>query len=302
MSLAKGRFGIEYNPRPRKEGSSGVGWLVGFIVFIAAIYFIIHRGHEKTKVGPTEEELALAALSEANAQPAPPPPKPKKEVPPIAIATNSIPMPSNMSKSNRTEYVSRPTGVKNRLLRLEEAEKAGNIEMAISTIEELRNLAGQPAADLDDMLARRAGEINIHWLFNVGNRQWIKEVTVRPGDSATRIASANGSTLASLVRLNNLKDANHIRPGQTLRVMNHPHFSMVVHKRARYADLNLDGKFFKRYDLMEDVTGKVGAYRLQPHAQLRNLLSSVGVVLSITDRVELETLVPAGSALLISET
>lgn len=43
-------------------------------------------------------------------------------------------------------------------------------------------------------------------------------VTVRKGDSLSKIASRNGTTVAALCRLNGIKASAKIRPGQTLRV------------------------------------------------------------------------------------
>jgi LysM repeat protein len=38
------------------------------------------------------------------------------------------------------------------------------------------------------------------------------------GDNLTKIAKANGTTVASLVKLNSIKDANKIAIGQVLKV------------------------------------------------------------------------------------
>lgn len=45
-----------------------------------------------------------------------------------------------------------------------------------------------------------------------------KIYTVQPGDSAGRIANANGMTLSEFTALNNISDANLIRVGQTVKV------------------------------------------------------------------------------------
>ena len=131
------------------------------------------------------------------------------------------------------------------------------------------------------------------------NRQWVKEVTVRRGDSATRIASENGSTLASLLRLNELPSADRLRVGQRLDVMDHPKFTIVVHRAAKYADLTLKGKFFKRYDIIAPVRAKEGNY--ETPAKLRAFLAEKGIALSPADSAELDMLVPAKSSLLVSE-
>ncbi len=173
------------------------------------------------------------------------------------------------------------------------------MELAVSTIEQLRALPGEAVADLDNSLARRLGELNIRRLFVGRNRQWVKEVEVRRGDSATRIAFENGSTLASLLKLNELPSADRLRVGQKLNVMDHPRFTIVVHRVAKYADLTLKGKFFKRYDIIAPVRAEAGNY--ETPAKLRAFLAEKGIALSPADSAELDMLVPAKSSLLVSD-
>jgi len=193
----------------------------------------------------------------------------------------------------------RPRVAQNLLLKLEKAEAAHDVELAVSTIEQLRALPGEAVADLDNSLARRLGELNIRRLFVGKNRQWVKEVVVRRGDSATRIASENGSTLASLLKLNELPSADRLNVGQKLEVMDHPRFTIVVHRAAKYADLTLKGKFFKRYDIIAPVRAEEGNY--ETPARLRAFLAEKGIALAPADSAELDMLVPAKSSLLVSE-
>ena len=192
----------------------------------------------------------------------------------------------------------RPVKVRNLLMRLDEAEKRRDIEMAVSTIEQLRALPGSPAADLDDALARRLGTLNVKRLFELKNAQWVKTVVVKRGDAASRIASENGSTLASLARLNG-DNIDRIAIGRKLYVMDHPRFNLVIHRRTRTADLSLNGKFFRRYYLDGEATGKPGAYEMTSNP--RAVWRSLGVSLKPADRSELETLLPSGAQVLVSE-
>lgn len=288
MSLERGRFGIEYKPRPRKKDSSAVGSVVLAVLAIAAFSFVATKLKR-----PAEDEFA---------PPAPPPQSQgthaANEAPPPLAYSNAV---ASIVADSSIPNSSRPPKVRNLLLRLDEAEKSGNIEMAATTIETLRDLPGEPAADLDDRLARRLGELNTRRLFVLANRQWIAEVTVRPRETASRIAAAHGSTLASLVRLNALPNADAVESGQTLKVMNHPRFSMTVHRRARYADLHLNGKFFNRYDIAGDAQiCPVGVYKTT--ANLRAQLIELGLKFSLRNRVELETLIPPNASILVSET
>ena len=75
--------------------------------------------------------------------------------------------------------------------------------------------------------------------------------------------------------------------------------NLVVHRRSRTADLQLNGKFFKRYDLTAPVKGRDGAYEIPSPA--RQLWAQIGAVFSVKDRNEIEMLMPKGASVLISE-
>ena len=210
-----------------------------------------------------------------------------------------VPLPPKPPPIPQGAERNRPRVAQNLLLKLEKAEAAHDVELAVATIEQLRALPGEAVADLDNSLARRLGELNIRRLFVGKNRQWVKEVVVRRGDSATRIASENGSTLASLLKLNELPSADRLNVGQKLEVMDHPRFTIVVHRAAKYADLTLKGKFFKRYDIIAPVRAAEGNY--ETPARLRAFLAEKGIALAPADSAELDMLVPAKSSLLVSE-
>ncbi|MBR2838382.1 MAG: LysM peptidoglycan-binding domain-containing protein, partial [Kiritimatiellae bacterium] len=215
-------------------------------------------------------------------------PQPSVAVPPPDPALASLP----------DALRNRPVKARNLLMRLAEAEKARDMEMAITTIEQLRALPGSPVADLDDRLARRLGELNMLRLFEGRSGQWVKSVTVKRGDSASRIAAENGSTLASLARLNG-GNVDRIVLGRSLYVMDHPRFNLAIRRRTRTADLSLNGKFFRRYDLAGADGGKDGAYEMT--ATPRAFWRAVGVEFRPEDRAELELLLPVGARVLVSE-
>ncbi len=285
MALAVGPYGIEYDPERRDPTSPGLRRLVAFIFVVAAISLVVTVAR-RTWFAPPSDEPPAPPVAEPPAprpKPAPnpePPPPPPKPIADAAIDT-------------------RPARVRNLLMRLEEAEKRRDVAMAVSTISEICSLPGDPAYDLYDKLYRRAGELNLKWLFDEKNAQWVSDVKVKAGDSATRIASRHGSTLASLKRLNPKLDIDKVRIGSTLKVMNRPRFNLIVHARPRTADLKLNGRFFKRYDLRDDVTGAAGAY--ETTVPLRKFLAEKGVWFDRLDRAEIEMLIPKGALLIISE-
>ena len=282
MSLARGKFGIEYNPRQMDDGSSGLGWVFAVIALVALVslaWTLVGR------IRSAREDV----------------PVPSADVPPVetngvqTVRTDPVVPAAVLGGSS---YARRPVKVRNLLMRLEAAERSRDLEMAVTTIESIRALPGSPAADLDDALARRLGTLNVRRLLVGKNAQWVRKVTVRRGDSTSRIAAENGSTLASLSALNGGK-TDRIVIGQTLYVMDHPRFNLVVHRRTRTADLSLNGKFFKRYDLQGAVKAKEGAYELPERK--RAFWGNVGVSLKAADQEELEMLLPSGTPVLISE-
>ena len=249
MSLARGKFGIEYNPKQMEPESSGFGWIVVIVAFAALISLAVVVVKRVRSDEPVPETLEISAAA---------------TVPRAVVLTNEVPQ----AVVRDTGFSRRPTKVRNLLMRLEEAEKSHDIEMAVTTIESIRSLPGSPAADIDDALARRLGTLNIRRLFEVRSAQWVKAVTVGHGDSASRIAAENGSTLASLARLNG-GNVDRIRVGSKLYVMDHPRFNLVLRRRTRIADLSLHGKFFKRYDLPGEVRAKEGAYEVPERRKRR---------------------------------
>ncbi len=293
MAYERGKFGIEYNPiqpepdRPWLLWGLGVVFLVALISLVWTVTSRIRRGLKDEATVRAVEIAKEAPENEVLAQP----PKPSSKLPsPVQPVRPTL---------EASDVARRPVKVRNLLMRLEKAEAERDVEMAISTIEQIRALPGNPAADLDDKLARRLGTLNMRRLFTLKSNQWIVEETVQRGESASRIAYEHGSTLASLRKLNAELDLNKIKVGQKLKVMNHPRFSLIIRRRSRVADLSLNGKFFKRYYLQDAVKAEVGAYETPD--RLRPFLQEKGISLSAADRQELEMLLPSGTATLISE-
>ena len=291
--IARGKFGIEYFPRPDDEESKGAGWLVAAIILAAVALLVVAGVRRFLSSRDDQPAEGPAPAMSAAANPTNPPPaaagRPKRPEP---IVADAPPLPPGAERN-------RPHAATVLLLKLEKAVEANDVELAVSTIEQLRALPGEAVADLDDKLARQLGELNVKRLFAGRSRQWVRQVEVRPGDSATRIAIESGSTLASLLRLNALPSADRLRIGQKLHVMDHPKFTLVVHRAAKYADLSLKGKFFKRYDIVAPVGAAEGNY--ETPAKLRSFLAEKKISLSPEDRAELETLLPAKTPVLVSE-
>ncbi len=281
MSLARTKYGVEYNPRQLEKESNGLGWILAVVAVLTLVSLAV------TLVGryrDAERERKLAIEAEAA----------EKPVGPVEISSSASNVPSDetgkVSVVEATRFDKRPPKLQNLLLRLEEAEKARNVQMAATTIESIRALPGSPAADLDDALARRLGTLNVRRLLTMRSSEWVKKVEVRSGQSASRIASENGSTLASFRRLNG-KVADRLVAGAVVYVMDHPRFNLVIHRRQLCADLSLNGKFFKRYDLKAAPKFKEGQYEWV----------EIGSRVDFKDREELDLLLPRSTSVLISE-
>ncbi len=289
MSLAVGPYGIEYDPRDREQDSPFLRRLILLVLVVTigslSVVWVRHAFFSAPPEVPLPPPLPPATDTT--------PPSEQPPTPPPPVLAPSVEVLAN------TGVETRPVKVRNLLLRLEEAEKRQDYDMAVTTIEQICELPGDPAYDLYDKLYRRAGELNIRRLFEKHNAQWVKEVIAKSGDNATRIAARHGSTLASLTKLNPNLNVERLLVGDKVKVMNRPRFNLIVHKRPQIADLKLNGRFFKRYDLRDAVTGDVGNY--ETTTPLRKQLAEKGIWLDRADRTELETLIPKGSLLIISE-
>lgn len=286
MSLNRGKFGIEWNPRQDEKKPSGLRWALLAVGLVAVVSFSVtsvRRIRARAAEASQPEARATENVRQKEASKADSPAQPPVHVPPSVL---------------RAVEEKRPPRVHNLLLRLKEAERLRDVEMAVSTIEQIRALPGSPAADLDDALARRLGTLNIRRLFEKKTPLWVRQVEVRRGDSASRIAAEHGSTFASFAKLNG-GAVDTVRIGEKLYVMNHPRFALVIRRRSRTADLMMKDKFFKRYDLVDEPTGSPGSYELTRGTA--RFLSSLGVKLKPSDLAELELLMPIGSTVLVSE-
>lgn len=296
MALARGKFGVEYNPRQLEREPSGFGWVVAVIalaLFVLLTWTLVRRIR-------THRQEAELVSTESPIQAVDSPDEPDVNQPTLPSPESLTSLTFQTFQPLNTELSRRTPKVRNLLMRLEEAERRRDVEMAVTTIETLRDLPGSPVADLDDSLARRLGALNIRRLFNLRNAQWVKEEKVGRGDTASRIAAEHGSTFASLARLNGGKEkVERIVIGQTIYVMNHPRFNLVLHRRTRTADLSLNGKFFKRYDLQGAVKAREGSYEMPE--KRRDFWSGVGTCFKPEDRLEIDTLLPKGTPILVSE-
>lgn len=328
MSFSRGRFGVEYHPRPGSETPRlrGLICLVLVLVGVAFIWYkIAHRRTEEetipqTDIGPSREErqtIPVEAVPRPKAveakKPAPPAlqtaDKPTGKAPPPIVLPPPQPSPTVppalrplVARLEATR--DRRTGQDQQLIdRYTAAERQELPEIVRDTLAKLYDRPSM--ADLRDDLLKRLGDINLQMLFSGKPTEWTKMVTVRRGDGRERIAHENRNTPAVVAKLNPLVKWERLRPGNTVRVLRFPKAVLVIHKTIGHADLTLrEGeKFFRRYyfktspgaactvyDISQDVKSSVSA-------RFREL----GVRADPETRRELEMFLAPGSRITVTE-
>lgn len=285
MSLTRLKYGIETDSKERNNDHPGLGWIVVAIVVIAAISFIITVIGRISSASDEPQSATIPAVTIK--EPEKKPSTALKDVPPVEIS----------------DIDGRSPKVRSLLLRLEKCTESGELEMQISTIEQIRDMHAADTADIAEELLPRLGQLNLSWLFDKNNPRWVAKVKVKSGDTASRIAAEHGSTLSSLMKLNGISDAHRLKVGSELKVMNHPRFYLVFRMRLRALDLYLNGKIFKRYFLTgnsEDARIEPGDYKTP--ANLGDYLRRVNLKLRHDDIEELNMLVPRNTRFNVSST
>ncbi len=251
MSYSRGRFGVEYDATRRDRGEHHLlRWALFCIAVIAIVSFISARGCVKNiklpdfipppvlpttpapEIPPSTDVTSAGGIGETQ-QPAKP------------DATKAEPKPAPMPAANANavrlvelwlaDSAGRPALERTLLEKLLAAERAMNPMLALDTIERLRS---RPAmADLDEPLARRLGTLNLQCLYSSRPTPWTTSVVARRGDSAYRIAREHGTTLAAILKLNNLPTDSSITPGTVPRVLAIPRTALVIHRQTTNDDV-----------------------------------------------------------------
>jgi len=325
MAYARGKFGIEYSSGPAGDEPHRTGLVLVILFALAAVSFFSARGclrHRHASPPSTEPAEGLArplAKSEPEvrrdrpaffgifggsggeaAAPAEENHGTVSGVTPKSATARSVPPVRTGAADRLLEAAEgRPAAVRSLLQRLAAAEREGDPALAINAIEKLRDRPD--AADLDDALARRLGALNLAVLLSSRPTTWTTTDSLGAGDTLPRLAREHGTTVDAVLKMNGIADARRIRAGRPLRVLTHPRFALVVHRRTLIADLSLNGKFFKRYDVNAGAETKPGAYKVTREEGTRPLLRRLGVRLSDADLAELEMLMPPGASLLVTD-
>ncbi len=322
MGYARGRFGVEYQPHGNTE-THRLRWFVGIVTLLVLAAFTWYRLSHRTPA-PKPSREADARPSVVVPPPAETPtPRTRPETPPTtarplapsAVLTNAprrtaVQPPPTKQTPQVQRFVdsllaTAPTrSAKEQVLlqRLAEAERQGNVPLAIDS---LRKLYDRPTmADIRDPLMRRLGDLNVAHLFSGKTTPWTVVVTVKRGDSLNRIAREHRSTPAVVAKLNPRVKWERLQPGDTVRVLDFPNAVLVIYKQLGYADLSLkNGQFFRRYVLSIAKTAPCSVYPISPesgatvHARFREL----GIRASAPDRAELDLFLAPGSRITVAE-
>lgn len=277
---------IEYNGNRDSDSSGGWRWAVCTVLAVAVLVsFVSARGCFRRKDADGPRAVAVPVVAD--------------EEP--AVEPKMLSEAARQAESWARNASGRPQLERTLLMRLADAERLGELEIAVDTIEKLRRKPSM--ADLDDKLARRLGALNIERIFSGKPVPWVTETVVRRNQTVHRIAREHGSTVAATRRLNNLAPGVEPEPGRKLRVLAFPKAAFVVHKQTRYADLLLGGKLFKRYYVTVNAGCAPGAYPITSKSEEgpRARFAELGIRIAPVDMQELDMFLAPGSQLTVSE-
>ena len=283
MSLERLKYGIECNSNDRNSDLSVIWWVVVAVFLVAAVSLGITIAKRSSPLPLAEEVVDVVPESASSATVVSPPVKSAHVL--VEAPTVEVDVSQKLSPKIRAL-----------LMRLEKASNAGELEMQVSAIEQIRAIGGDDAIQIFDELLPRLGELNYSWLFDRRNPQWVAKVTVKSGDVSSRIAREHGSTLRSLKLLNKDINIDKLAAGSTLYVMDHPRFHLVLNKHNNTLDMYLNGKIFKRYRAESDFADVVleGTNHIMP-ANIIEFFKKNKVKLRSADADEINMLVPKGS-------
>lgn len=287
MSLKRGRLGVEYDA-PETEGKKS--WRKPLIWAIVAITVMSFAWTTFTRLKNRVKETPDSTPSVA------------QETRPVAALKSTWPRATIHAVSDTAaDLLNRPRNVKHLLMRLREAESEGDIIRQIDTLETLRTLPGKPAADLEPLLARRLSELNWHRLFDKPKpiSPWTTQIKLRKGLSLERLATEYGTTLAATLKLNGIGSPDELPEAAIVTLLHNPRFSLIVHRSGKYAELYLNERFFKIYNLTAPVRTSSGNYRITK--DMRRRLAELDVWVSPRDRAQLELFLIADSPVIISD-
>jgi hypothetical protein len=131
-----------------------------------------------------------------------------------------------------------------------------------------------PAAEAASEARRILGEMNVDRLLDPDWMEGKRVVTVKSGDTFTRIIRHNKTTMDSLIHLSKLMRADHrsLHPGDKLTVMPLD-MRLVINIRRKTLTVWRQGEFIKEYPLQKISYSRRGASR---HLEVGSIMGQVG--------------------------
>lgn len=301
MGVEEGRFGVRFRPGYKGDEGLPLKFPLAVLAVAALISFVSMRGcgkdgsdeAEKTEIESARppQQIAPQAASPSGAQP------PARTASEIALAEKRA---ARWLKGADLRAVSDKT----LLERLAAAERRGDEELILTTLEKLRMRPG--LADLNDAVSLRIGEIRAKRLFTIpANSREVDESLVvvrevRRTDNIARLAREYGTTIGLICRMNALDPAAAPAIGSRVRILKFPRMLLSIHRRTGVCDLYLNDRFFHRYYAVVGAAAKPGPYVITEVESPESLLSYLGVRLSETEKNELSDLLPPGAKVVVA--
>ena len=304
---------LEHHPPAEQPSVRWGRWAAVGLLTVIAVFFVVRhvakkRAEIKVAQPAAEAEVADSFPGATNAparhftgMPFPPPAAARAKAsdapakaPPSPAALRAKRWLDESSNRSREERVL--------LERLYQAELAGNMRLAIDSIEQL--LKRPTMSDVGDALSRRLGALNVAYVLSGQPTLWTAEIDLRQNDTPFLVARRHRTTVEAVRRLNNLRET-HAFPAamKKVRVLNFPNASLVVHKRTRVADLTLNGKFFKRYYVSVSADVAAANYPITAKASEgpQSRFKALGIRMSPDDESELRMFLAPGAQLVVSD-
>ena len=307
----RGKYGIEIKVPTRRSGPSPLKLVLVAGLVLVAIACVSFRGcfrHWDIPRPVPPPVSIVRPVSDARPQITATTSRPEveqptmPELPPDEVedVVKSAPGGSDAVRDMVDKDVERPPAIRALLERLEAADRQGNVGLQIDTIERLRQNKDS-VADIDDLLCRRLGNLNRRLFLEGKTNPWVVVYTVRPGDTLHQIAREHGTTIAAVLMLNGVGDPRRLRTGQALRIPNHPKAKLKVHVASQIADLELNGKFFRRYDVEVPKDAELGERPVtrKDGEGARQLVEKSRVRFSDADLKEVALMLPPGSSIVL---
>ena len=304
----RGKYGIEIKVTTRKSGPGPLQFVMAAGLALVVVAFFSFRGcfrhREVPKPAPPPVSI-VRPVADARPQIAAPVSQPQPSMPELPPdepedEVKSEPGGSDVVRGLAGKNENRPPAVRALLDRLEAADQQGNVVLQIDTLEKLRQNR-DAIADIDDLLARRLGNLNRKLFLDGKTNPWVTVYAVRNGDTVHQIAREHGTTVAAVLLLNGVGDPRRLRPGQSLRIPNHPKTKLKVHTASQIADLEINGKFFRRYDVAVTEGAELGERTVtrKDGEGARQLIEKSKVRFSEADLKEIALMMPPGSSIVL---